>query len=71
MDEVNACIGQCRARKNWSISRTSEPRPRSGERPFTVEAVQPQEMSLGNVLELRAAPEFGGAPERHEEISAR
>jgi adenine-specific DNA-methyltransferase len=63
MDEVNAVIAASAEQEEL----VDQPEIVRGVTrvtgPFTVEAVQPPEMSLGDVLEVPDVPEFAGAPE--------
>ncbi len=64
MDEVNACIAANAPQEEL----VDQPEIVKGvvrvSGPFTVEAVQPPEMSLGDVEEtIQMAPEFAGAPD--------
>lgn len=68
MDEVNACI-EASAEQEELVDQPLPADKVNGKPvtrvsgPFTVEAVQPPEMSLGDVVDLGAGGEFGGAPE--------
>lgn len=66
MDEVNACI-QASAEQEELVD---QPEPVKGvtrvSGPFTVESVQPPEMTLGDVTDRSDDPEFAGSPEELE-----
>jgi len=69
MDEVNACI----AANTDQEELVDQPEVVKGvtrvSGPFTVEAVQPPEMSLGEAKTISDEGEFGGAPEELESFS--
>jgi adenine-specific DNA-methyltransferase len=66
MDEVNACIAANADQEELVDQPEVDRKITRVSGPFTVEAVQPPEMSLGDVAAVDTAPEFGGAPEELE-----
>jgi adenine-specific DNA-methyltransferase len=70
MDEVNACIA-ANAEQEELVDQPEVVRGVTRvSGPFTVEAVQPPEMSLGEVKAIADQGEFGGAPEELESFPA-
>jgi adenine-specific DNA-methyltransferase len=66
MDEVNACIA-ANAEPEQLVDQPEVDRKITRvSGPFTVEAVQPPEMSLDEVVTINTAPEFDGAPDELE-----
>ena len=70
MDEVNACIARTPNRRSSSISRRLSRALYAVSGPFTVEAVQPPEMSLGDA-EAFTVEGIRGAPEEMETFEIR
>lgn len=66
MDEVNACIAANAEPEELVDQPEKDKRITRVSGPFTVEAVQPPEMSLGEVKVIDTALEFEGAPEELE-----
>jgi adenine-specific DNA-methyltransferase len=65
MDEVNACIDANAEQEELVDQPDKEPRITRVSGPFTVEAVQPPEMSLGDAMEVDTG-QFAGEPEELE-----
>jgi adenine-specific DNA-methyltransferase len=66
MDEVNACIAANAEPEELVDQPEIDRKITRVTGPFTVEAVQPPEMSLGDATLVDTAPEFDGAPEHLE-----
>ncbi len=66
MDEVNACIAANADQEELVDQPEVDRKITRVSGPFTVEAVQPPEMSLGDVTMVDTAPEFSGAPDELE-----
>ncbi|HYM07742.1 MAG TPA: site-specific DNA-methyltransferase [Terriglobales bacterium] len=66
MDEVNACIAANAEQEELVDQPEVDRKITRVSGPFTVEAVQPPEMSLDDAAILDTAPAFGGAPEELE-----
>ena len=66
MDEVNACIAANADQEELVDQPEVDRKITRVSGPFTVEAVQPPEMSLGDAAAVDTAPEFDGAPEELE-----
>src|SRR5262245_47351122 len=70
MDEVNVCIA-ANAEQEEPVD---QPEVQRGvvrvSEPFTVKAVQPAEMSLGEVIDYTRPPTFEGAPEEVGQVFA-
>lgn len=69
MDEVNACIAANAEQEELVDQPVKVPGVVRVSGPFTVEAVQPPEMALGDANHINVG-EFGGAPEELETFSA-
>ena len=66
MDEVNACIAANAEQEELVDQPEIDRKITRVSGPFTVEAVQPPEMSLGDAAAVDTVPEFDGAPEELE-----
>jgi adenine-specific DNA-methyltransferase len=66
MDEVNACIAANADQEELVDQPEVDRKITRVSGPFTVEAIQPPEMSLGDAAAVDTAPEFDGAPEELE-----